>query len=87
MRKYTKVPALTGEQLVSLLEKDGWKVGRRATHGLTLTKHVGDRTLVTVVPTSSDTIPSGTLSDVLGPLQTRIGKRGLLALINKYGVP
>lgn len=87
MKKYTKVPALTGEQLISLLEKDGWKTGRRATHGLSLTRRVGDRTLVTVVPTCADTIPPGTLSDILGPLQTRIGKKGLLALINKYGMP
>lgn len=87
MKKYTRVPALTGEQLVCLLEKDSWEIGRRATHGMTLTKRAGDRTLVTVVPTSADTIPAGTLSDILGPSQTRIGKKGLLALLNKYGMP
>lgn len=54
---------------------------------MSLTKSVGERTLVTIVPTSNDTIPSGTLSEVLGPHQTQIGRKGLLALINKQGLP
>lgn len=87
MKRYTKVPALTGEQLITLLERDGWKIGRRATHGVSLTKLVDERTLVTIVPTSRETIPSGTLSEILGPRQTRIGRKGLLAIINKQGLP
>lgn len=87
MRKYTTVPAITGQQLIKLLQKDGWKVGRRATHGMTLTKRVDDRTLVTYVDNTTAPLPKGTLSAILGPKQTRIGgKKGLLKLINKYGL-
>jgi predicted RNA binding protein YcfA (HicA-like mRNA interferase family) len=44
-----KLPAIKGKQLIRLLEKDGWKKGRYATHGQTMTKfdESSDRTLVT----------------------------------------
>lgn len=43
------------------------------------------RTLVTTIPKRSP-IPRGTLAGILGPKQTRIGRDGLLALIDKYGL-
>lgn len=84
--KYTALPAITGKQLIRLLEKDGWKHGSKATHGITLTKNIGDRTIVTFVPDTKASLPKGTLMDILSKKQTRLGKRGLLDILNKYGI-
>lgn len=85
-RMYTSLPAISGKQLIRLLKKDGWIEGRRKTHGVALTKAVGDRTLVTVIPDTRASLPDGTLSAILGPKQTNIGRQGLLDLLNKYGL-
>lgn len=85
MPKYTKLPAITGKQLIKLLKKDGWTVGRKAKHGIALTKAFSNRTRVTFVPDTRASLPEGTLQDILSTDQTGIGKRGLLDLINKYG--
>lgn len=86
MPKYTTLPAITGKQLIKLLKKDGWAVGRRAKHGITLTKAFPDRTRVTFVPDTRASLPEGTLQAILSTDQTDIGKRGLLDLINKSGI-
>lgn len=86
MPKYTKLPNLSGKKLIKLLEKDGWVVKRKARHGVALTKRSSDRTRVTVVPDSSAILDDGTLGAIVGHKQTDIGKEGLLALINKYGL-
>jgi predicted RNA binding protein YcfA (HicA-like mRNA interferase family) len=78
------LPAITGPELIKLLKADGWQEGRRATHGLTLTKKTDEgRTLVTLVPTKSRSLPIGTLMAILR--QTRLGREGLLELIEKHG--
>ena len=69
-----------------LLEKDGWIIHRRTRHGIALIKDVNGRTKTTIVQDTRATIPDGTLSDILGPKQTGIGKKGLLELANKYGI-
>ena len=79
-------PVLSGRQLISLLAKDGWSIGRRAKHGATLTKPFGDRTKVTFVPDTRASLPLGTLMAILGSKQTGIGRRGLTDLIDKYGI-
>ena len=86
MAKYTKPPAITGKRLIKLLQQDGWIVHRRTRHGVALKKVMGDRTRVTVVQDTRVPLPDGTLSNILGQDQTGIGKRGLLNLINKYGI-
>jgi len=86
MTQYTKSPILSGKQLIKLLVKDSWEVKRRAKHGVSLAKLFPDRTRVTVVPDSKAPLDDGTLSAILGVKQTGIGKRGLLDLINKYGL-
>jgi predicted RNA binding protein YcfA (HicA-like mRNA interferase family) len=86
MRRYTSIPALTGKQLIKLLKRAGWELGRYSRHGLTLTKKIADQTLVTFVPDTSESLPKGTLQAILGAKQTTIGKKGLLALLNKYGL-
>jgi len=86
MVKYTKLPAISGKQLIKLLEKDGWIIKGQATHGVSLAKLVGDRTVVTVVRNTNASLPVGTLGAILGVKQIGIGKSGLLDLVNKYGL-
>lgn len=86
MKKYTTVPAITGKQLIKLLKKDGWTIWGKSRHGMLLKKWVGDRNLVTVVQNTSSSLAKGTLGDILGPQQTRLSKKGLLKLINEYGL-
>lgn len=77
------LPAITGYQLIRLLEKSGWITGRKANHGRTMTKLIGDRTRVTFIPETKGSLPSGTLMAILGLKQTGIGKEGLVKLITK----
>ena len=83
---YTEIPAITGFQLLRLLEKDGWKRGRYSNHGWTLSKKYTDKTRVTVIPVKKSSLIDKTLSLILSPKQTGIGKHGLLELLNKYGL-
>jgi predicted RNA binding protein YcfA (HicA-like mRNA interferase family) len=84
--KYTRLPTITGKQLIKLLQKAGWIVHGRTKHGVSLRKRFSDRTRVTIVQDTRADIPEGTLSDILGQKQTGIGKKGLLELVNKYGI-
>ena len=78
------LPAITGPELIKVLEKDGWIIGRRANHGLTLKKSFSDGTTkVTFIPTKNRSLPNGTLSAILSPKQTNIGRKGLLKLLKK----
>jgi predicted RNA binding protein YcfA (HicA-like mRNA interferase family) len=82
------LPAITGFQLIRLLELDGWQRGKRGTHGQALFKFLpGERrTLVTVVPRTRASLPSGTLGQILSVKQTRLGRNGLAALIKRHGL-
>jgi predicted RNA binding protein YcfA (HicA-like mRNA interferase family) len=82
----SKLPAISGKQLIKLLKKDGWAERRKATHGISLAKKFCDRTRVTVVPNKTDPIPIGTLKDILGHQQTGLTSDGLRALIDKHGL-
>ena len=84
--KYTKLTAISGKKLIKLLQQDGWKIHRRTRHGVALIKAVSGRTKTTIVQDTRADIPDGTLSDILGHKQTGIGKKGLLELVNKYGI-
>ncbi len=64
----------------------GVSEGRRTRHGVALTKSTGERTKVTVVPDTRVPLPEGTLHAILGTKQTGIRKRGLLKLLNKFGL-
>jgi predicted RNA binding protein YcfA (HicA-like mRNA interferase family) len=58
--------AISGPELIKLLKKIGWQEEGRATHGLALSKKTPEgRTMVTVVPTKSRSLPKGTLSAIL----------------------
>jgi predicted RNA binding protein YcfA (HicA-like mRNA interferase family) len=80
------IPAISGRQLIKLLQKDGWEIKRQAKHGKSLAKKFDDRTRVTVVRDSTDSMPTGTLRDILGRQQTGLGVDGFLALIRKHGL-
>jgi predicted RNA binding protein YcfA (HicA-like mRNA interferase family) len=86
MAKYSRLPAITGKQLIKLLQKDGWIWHRRARHGVALIKAMSDRIRITIVQDTRAIIPEGTLLDILGQKQTGIRKKGLLELANKYGI-
>ena len=86
MVKYTKLPATSGKKLIKLLQKDGWIIHRRAQHGVALRKRFSDRTRVTVIPDTRASLDEGTLFAILGLKQTGIGKRGLLRLVNSWGL-
>jgi hypothetical protein len=38
---------------------------------------------VTIIPTSNESLPKGTLAAILGPKQTNIGHDGLIELLKK----
>ncbi|MBM3141531.1 MAG: hypothetical protein FJ005_00585 [Chloroflexi bacterium] len=81
------MPVRVFGQPVKLLQKDGWKPGRKAKHGRCLTKRMpSGRTRVTFVPEMRASLPDGTLSAILSEKQTGIGKDGLRRLIERYGV-
>lgn len=86
MAIYTKIPAISGKKLIKLLKKDAWLVKRQAKHGVALAKTTSDRTRVTVVPDTSASLDDGTLAAILGPKQTGIGKKGLLGILNDFGI-
>jgi predicted RNA binding protein YcfA (HicA-like mRNA interferase family) len=52
---------------------------------MSLSKYDEDsgKSLVTIIPNTSDDLPPGTLMDILGMKQTRIRKIGLLRLLGK----
>ena len=86
MPKYTRAPAVSGKQVIRLLRKDEWILTGRTRHGVALAKHFGDRTKVTVIPDTKASLDDGTLAAILGVKQTGIGKKGLLDLLNKFGL-
>lgn len=81
-----KLPRIRGKDFIKLAAKDGWVPGRRAKHGVTLTKKFPDRTRVTFIPDTRSELDEGTLSAIIGPKQMGIGKQGLWELIDKYGL-
>lgn len=82
----SNIPAITGNQLIKLLKKNGWEpFGGKGSH-LKLKKKLCNRTLVTVVVQTNESLPKGTLKKILSNQQTNIGIDGLLKLIDVYGL-
>jgi predicted RNA binding protein YcfA (HicA-like mRNA interferase family) len=77
------LPAITGPELIRLLQENGWQTGRKATHGRALKKwsETENRTLVTFIPEKPRSLPRGTLSAILR--ETRLGRDGLLKLLEE----
>ncbi len=82
-----KLPAIKGNQLIKLLEQDGYCVARRSKHGVRLYKKLPGRTIVTVIATKNAALPERTLGDILSVKQTGLRKSRLRRLIEEYGLP
>ena len=82
------LPAVTGMELIRLLEKDGWDKGRPTQHGRFFSRpRPGQtRSASTVIPVTTRSLSPALLSRILGPKQTGIGRRGLEQLIQRYGL-
>ena len=80
-------PSLSGKQLASLLEKDGWQRGGRRNHGVYYYKRFPGEAIPrsTVVPEKSSDLPRGTLGAILSVKQTGLGSTGLQELLDRYG--
>lgn len=75
------MPAISGKELIILLQSDGWENCGRCTHGIALKKKIEGEILVTTVPDKSDSLPPGTLYQILSVKQTRLGSNGLRKLL------
>lgn len=80
------LPAVTGNQLIKLLKKDGWLATGQNAHVVKLRKQFNDRVRITIIQPINDSLATGTLSAILSFKQTGIGKDGLVNLIEKYGL-
>jgi len=81
------LPAISGKDLIRLLQKDGWDILRSSAHGIALRKHdknIG-RMRITTIPNKSGSLPSGTLASILSSKQTGIGRKRLAELIARQG--
>jgi predicted RNA binding protein YcfA (HicA-like mRNA interferase family) len=81
-----ELPSISGKKLIKLAVKDGWIAKRRAKHGIALAKSFSDRNRVTFIPDTRAPLDEGTLSAIIGHKQMGIGKKGLMELIDKYGL-
>lgn len=79
------LPAISGVELMKLLEQDGWVKQRSCNHGFALYKEFPTRKRVTVVPNKRKALPTGTLRAILSQKQTGLGRAGLERLIKRYG--
>ena len=79
--------AVTGHELIRLLELDGWTNAGSRTHGVFLWKKFPGERLrrSTVVPNKSDSLPQRTLGAILSLKQTGLGSEGLRRLIEQFG--
>lgn len=79
--------AISGKALAELLLKDGWQIERRTNHGLLMWKMFPGESArrTTIVPDKSKDLADKILGVILGVKQTRIGRKGLQELIDRYG--
>jgi predicted RNA binding protein YcfA (HicA-like mRNA interferase family) len=78
------IPSLNGPEMAKLLEGDGWSRHGANAHGWTYKKTLpSGETLVTTIPNETSPIAKGTLNAILGPKQTRLGRRGFLRILRK----
>ncbi|MSQ33952.1 MAG: type II toxin-antitoxin system HicA family toxin [Dehalococcoidia bacterium] len=79
---------ITGQQLIRLLEGDGWHSRSGRGSHVVLVKHLpGEGSpRSTVVQDKPDSLPPGTLAAILSVRQTGLGREGLQRLIDTYGL-
>lgn len=82
-----ELPAITGIQLIRLFRLAGWEEIRNSREGIVFRMALpGERTRVTVIPRKRRPLTPGTLSAILGAKQSGIGRVGVRALIQRYGL-
>ncbi len=83
------LPAITGNQLIALLKKDGWteKRHKNPTHGVVLVRaDKSGRTRIALVPAKNKSIPQPTLGAILSVKQSGITRKGLEEMIERHGL-
>ena len=75
---------MTGKALIRLLVADGWVRVRSNPHGVWMRKQEEGRTRFTTVKDTRENIPQTTLSQILGPKQTGLGRDGLERLVRQH---
>jgi predicted RNA binding protein YcfA (HicA-like mRNA interferase family) len=75
------LPAISGKELMGLLEKDGWVKVRQSTHGVAYTKMIQGVPVITTIQNRGKSLAKGTLAAILGPKQTQLGRDGLKRLM------
>ena len=78
------LPAISGNDLADLLEKDGWTRGRDCPHGVAFSKRYPSGFRFTTVPKRKKSLVPSTLGCILGTKQTGLGRAGLLAMIERH---
>lgn len=84
-KKYRKIPALSGKQLIRLFQRAGGEIIRKTKHGIAVSMYVKGVKKIAIVPDTSEPLPNGTLTAILGPDQTNLRRKGLRELLEKYG--
>jgi predicted RNA binding protein YcfA (HicA-like mRNA interferase family) len=84
MRK--KSLSVTGYQLIRLLDEDGWYAHNYTDLFAVLTKPVGGRSVVAIIPKTRRPLASSELEAIIGPDQASLGSKGLQHLIKEHGL-
>ncbi|GEM_PF-716348 len=77
----SKLPQLSGNELIRLYKENGWVADGRRTHGLALVKELHGERIVVIIPTKNRPLKDRTLNGIIGPKQSRVGRAGLLAML------
>jgi hypothetical protein len=81
------IPPVTGKQLIWLFRQAGWDEVRRSKEGIMFAKRFPDgRFASTVISPTRRPLTPGTLGAIIGPRQSGIGRDGLAAWIEPYGL-
>lgn len=77
---------ISGRELMRLLEREGWTIGRATRHGIAVSRHFpGERyPRSTVIPDKTADLPDPTLGGILSVKQTGLGRAGLQDLIDRH---
>ena len=77
------LPAISGTDLMALLEDNGWIFFKKSKHGFLYCKDFPSGRRRATIPNKSKSLPPGTLSAILSDKQTGLGRKGLLRLLDE----
>lgn len=67
-----RLPAVKSREVVSALEKAGWRIHRQK--GSHLVMHKVDFSAIVVIPMHTDDVPKGTLHGILADAEVSVGE-------------